>query len=68
MAEEIAAAVVVSPLFPQPYGFDVRDRKVIGFIHCVKIPRRQRRSISHAFDILYEDGLYLMHHFVLVKT
>jgi hypothetical protein len=59
--------VVVSPLFPRPYGFDAKDRKVIGFIHCVKIPSRQRRSISQAFDLLYEDGLYLIHHFVYLK-
>jgi hypothetical protein len=52
---------------PQPYGFDAQDRKVISFIQRVKIPSRQCRSISHAFDVLYLNSLYLMHHFVYLK-
>jgi hypothetical protein len=57
----------IAPLLPRPYGFDRKDRKVLGFIQTVKIPSRQRRSISQAFDILYEDSLYLVHHFVYLK-
>ena len=45
--------------FPQPYGFDAEDRKVIALIQRVKIPSRRRRSISHAIDILYVARFFI---------
>jgi hypothetical protein len=49
---------------PTPYGFDAKDRTVILFIQRIRIPSRQRRSISHSFDVLYLNSLYLIYHFV----
>ena len=65
VAENVVS--VVSPLFPTPYGFDADDRKVIEFIQRVKIPQRQRRTHSKAFSILYENSIYMIHHFVYLK-
>jgi hypothetical protein len=47
---------------PTPYGFNAKDRRVISFIQC--IPSRLPRSTSNAFNVLYGNGLYLIHHFV----
>jgi hypothetical protein len=53
--------------FPLSPPIDEEDQKVIKIIQTVRIPSRQRRSISQTFDILYEDGLYLVQHFVYLK-
>jgi hypothetical protein len=53
---------------PQPYGYDAEDRKILSFIQRHKVPARQGRTISHASDLLYLDSLYLVYHFVYLRT